>query len=49
MPEIYENRADYSSDSIIVYQVYSDAIADPTLKQWIASIQEALFSLLALK
>ena len=32
MPELYEIRAKYNRNTIIMYQAYSDAIADPALK-----------------
>jgi len=30
--ELYEIRADYDATSVVVYQAYSDAIAEPALK-----------------
>lgn len=32
MPAMYEVRADYDSDTLVVYQAYPDAIADAALK-----------------
>ncbi len=33
MPKKYEIRANYDKDTIVIYQAYSPAIADPALKQ----------------
>ena len=32
MPKQYEIRANYDKDTIVIYQAYSPAIADPALK-----------------
>jgi len=33
MPAVYEIRANYDKDSIVIYQAYSTCIADVALKQ----------------